>query len=384
MDLFQKCYDFKAVDEAKTVGIYPYCPVVSSRQGATTIMNGKETIMVGSSNYLGLSGDERVIQAAKNALDKFGTGCTGTRLFNGTTELHIELETKLAEFVSKEAVTVFPTGFQSNVAIIPALAQANDIIFSDSANHESILTGNKVSTAECQEFPHNDLSSLERMLMESDPQKGKLIIVDGVFSFDGTLADIPALVRLKNKYNARLMVDDSHGFGVMGKTGRGTCEYFGLMDQVDIYMATFSKCFSSVGGFVASNKQVVNYISHIAGAYTNTAALPPVNVATVLECLDILEKEPELAEKAKENAEYVRSELIARGVPCVRGAISPIVSFYTKDEITTYLYAVQLLQKGVYVNVLVSNGLIRTCYNAKHTHNQLNYVADQIAAVALQ
>ncbi len=381
MDLFKKCYEFTAVNEAKAAGIYPYCPVVSDKQTDVTIMSGNKTIMIGSSNYLGLSGDERVIEAAKIALDKYGTGVTGTRLFNGTTDIHLELEAELAGFTGKEACTVFPTGFQSNVAIIGALAGADDLIFGDDTNHESILTGIKASGAQYIPYPHDDYDALEEALLHADSNKGKLIIVDGVFSYDGSLADVPRLVELKNKYGARLMIDDSHGFGSVGNTGRGTCEYYGLMDEVDVFMATFSKCLVSVGGFVAAEESVVNYISHTAVAYTNTAALPPVNAAAALAALNILKEEPWRGAKARENAEYVREKLRAKGVRFADNARAPIVSIYTKDEISTYVKFLQLMAKGIYTNVLVDNGVIRTCYNALHTQKELDYIVEQFVEV---
>ena len=381
MDLFKKCFDFTAVDEAKAAHLYPYFPTVTSRQGARVMMDGLETIMVGSSNYLGLSGDERVIQATKDALEKYGTGCSGTRFFNGTTDLHLELEKEIAAFAGKEAATVFPTGFQSNVAIIEAIAGDNDIIFGDAANHESILTGIKVSSAEYVAFPHNDYDALEKALSEADESKGKLVIVDGVYSFDGTVANIPKLVELKEKYGTRLMVDDSHGFGSVGATGRGTCDYFGLMDKVDLLMATFSKCFVSIGGFIAADKAVVNYVSHLAGAYTNTAALPPANAATILASLKILKEEPWRAQKAQSNAEYVRERMREKGIPFIEDAVAPIVSVKMKDEMSTYVCHLKLRAKGVFTNVLVDNLVLRTCYNALHTKEDLDYVVEQFEAV---
>lgn len=381
MDLFKKCRDFVAVDQAIAAGIYPYCPTVSSGQGAQTIMNGKETIMIGSSNYLGLACDKRVICAAKKALEEYGSGCMGTRLFNGTTQLHLDLEQELAAFTGKEAVKVFPSGFQSNVAIIQALADANDIIFGDATNHASILTGIKVSGAQYIPYPHDDYDALEDALKKADPDKGKLIIVDGVFSYDGTLANIPKLVELKNKYDARLMVDDSHGFGSVGDTGRGTCEFYGLMDEVDVLMATFSKCFVSLGGFVASRKEVVNYIAHTADAFTNTAALPPVNTAIVLEALHILKEEPYRSAQARDNAEYVRIALREKGIRFAENAQAPIVSIFIPDEYTAYAVQLELLKRGIFTNVLAADGVIRSCYNALHTKEQLDYVIQQFTEV---
>ena len=259
MDLFEKCYQWHDADDARAAGIYPYFHEIESKQHSEVLMHNRRTIMLGSNNYLGLTSDERVIRAAQEALEKFGSGCSGSRFLNGTLTLHTQLERELAEFMHKDAVMTWSTGFQTNLGIISALCGRHDIIFFDRANHASLVDAARLSFAKLVKYDHNDMQQLEEQLRAADPEKGKLIVVDGVFSMEGDLADLPAITRLAKQYGARVMVDDSHGIGVMGATGRGTAEYFGLEDQVDIIMGTFSKSFASLGGFMAADKKVVDY-----------------------------------------------------------------------------------------------------------------------------
>jgi len=336
--------------------------------------------MLGSSNYLGLAGDPRILAAAKDALDKYGSGCTGTRLFNGNTSLHTALEERLAAFAGKEAAMVFSTGFQTNLGIISALVSGQDIVFSDADNHASLWDAIRLSQAASETFAHNDMTALEDLLRTADSDKGRLIVVDGVFSDDGTLADLPALVRLKNQYGARLLVDDSHGVGVMGPTGRGVGEHFDLMAEIDLYVGTFSKAFASLGGFVAGPAQVIEYAAHTAHPYISSAAPPPANVAVVLAALDILDAEPELVAKVYENATYMRKNMQVAGLPLVKGE-APILSLRTGDFERTHMIACQLIDQGVYANPVESRNLLRTCYSALHTHEQLDHALEKVNLV---
>jgi 7-keto-8-aminopelargonate synthetase-like enzyme len=258
MDIFKKCYDYVAVEQIKELGIYPYFHALESRQDIQVQMEGGRKIMIGSNNYLGLTSDPRVMKAGVDAINAFGSGVSGSRFLNGTTTLHLTLEKELAEFLNKEACVTFSTGFQTNLGIISAIATHGDIIFGDRENHASIYDGAKLSYAQFVRYDHNDMEELELLLSKADPKKGKIIITDGVFSMSGDIANLPEIVRLAKKYDARVMVDDAHGFGVLGKTGRGTAEYFGLEDQVDIIMGTFSKSLASLGGYKVGDAKVVD------------------------------------------------------------------------------------------------------------------------------
>jgi len=386
MDLFQKCYDFTIVEEAKAAGIYPYFHEITTRQHSEVTMHGRRTIMLGSNNYLGLTSDDRVIKAAQDAMEEFGSGCSGSRFLNGTLSLHVELESQLAEFFEKEAAMTFSTGFQTNLGVIAALVGRHDLLFYDKANHASLVDAARLSYGKLERFAHNDMEALEKLLKKAPENKGKLIVVDGVFSMEGDLANLPELVRLKKKYGARLMVDDSHGAGVMGKTGRGVGEYFGLQDEIDIYMGTFSKSFASLGGFIVGEYKVIEYARHSSRPFIFSASIPPGNVAAVMESLRILKAEPELVQKLMDNADYMRKGFAKLGLPYGESQ-APIIPISTYTDDRTFLITRALLDHGVYVNPVISpavplgESLLRTSYTSTHTKEQLDYALEQFDTV---
>ncbi len=373
MDLFKKCDDFTTVDEFKALGIYPYFHALETKQDIEVTMEGHRKIMIGSNNYLGLTGDPRVIQAGIRAFEEFGSGVSGSRFLNGTLTTHIELEKELAAFLNKEACVTFSTGFQTNLGIISAIAGRNDLVFSDRENHASIYDGIKLSYATLVRYKHNDMEDLEKLLKNADSEKGKLIVTDGVFSMSGDICNLPEIVRLAKLYGARVMVDDAHGFGVLGPRGRGTAEYFGLEDDVDIIMGTFSKSLASLGGYMVASEKVCEFVRHKSRPFIFCAAITPANAASALESLRILEKEPERPKALLEIAKYVRQELKAKGLEIVEHSIVPIIPIYTYTMLRTLVACKILYDRGVYVNPVLPPAtpegecLIRTSYTSTHT-----------------
>lgn len=387
MDIFKKCYDYTVVKDYKAMGVYPYFHALDSKQGVEVMMEGKRRIMLGSNNYLGLTNDERVINAAVEATKQYGSGVSGSRFLNGTLTLHLELEQELANFLNKEACLTFSTGFQSNLGIISALAGRSDLIFCDRENHASIYDAARLSYAKMLRYRHNDMDELEKLLKEADPSKGKLIVTDGVFSMSGDVANLPKIVALAKQYNARVMVDDAHGFGAIGENGRGTAAYFGLEDQVDVVMGTFSKSLASLGGFMVGDATVVEYVQHKARPFIFSAALTPSNAAAALEALRVLKAEPERVTRLNAIASKMRSMLTKRGLPVVTDSEAPIVSVYTYGFLRTLLVCEMLYDRGVYVNPVLppatpdNECLIRTSYTATHTEALIEEAADIIESV---
>ncbi|MBN2504862.1 MAG: aminotransferase class I/II-fold pyridoxal phosphate-dependent enzyme [Bacilli bacterium] len=387
MDLFKKCYDFTTVDDYKALGIYPYFHALETKQDIEVIMEGKRKIMIGSNNYLGLTGDERVINAGIEAFREFGSGVSGSRFLNGTLTTHIILENELAEFLHKEACVTFSTGFQSNLGIISAIAGRNDLIFCDRENHASIYDGAKLSYATLVRFNHNDMEDLEAKLLAADPAKGKLIVTDGVFSMSGDICNLPGIVRLGKKYGARVMVDDAHGFGVLGKNGRGTAEYFNLENEVDIIMGTFSKSLASLGGYMVADRVIVEYVKHKSRPFIFCAAITPANAATALEALRILKAEPERPKALLDIAAYVRKGLLAKGLKILDHSIAPIIPIYTYTVLRTLIACKILFERGVYVNPVLPPAtpegecLIRTSYTSTHTTELMDEAIEIIADV---
>ncbi|NTV46626.1 MAG: aminotransferase class I/II-fold pyridoxal phosphate-dependent enzyme, partial [Chlorobiales bacterium] len=311
-DLFQKCYDFTIADDIKARGIYPYFRPIEENEGPEVMIEGRKVIMAGSNNYLGLTGDPRVKEAAINAINRFGTSCSGSRYLTGTVSLHIELEEKLAEFLGKEAVLLFSTGYQTGQGVIPTLVQRGEYVISDRDNHASLVVATLVArgaTANVLRYKHNDMEDLERVLQQVPAEAGKLIATDGVFSVSGEIVNLPDLVRLAKKYNARLLVDDAHSVGVIGNGGRGTASEFNMINEVDLTMGTFSKSFASLGGFVAGDRAVINFIKHQTPALIFSASPTPASVAAALKSLEILKAEPERIEQLLKNADRVRQGL---------------------------------------------------------------------------
>ena len=395
MDIFKKCFDYKTADEAKAAGIYPYFHELTSKQDTEVEMEGIHQIMIGSNNYLGLTSHPEVIEAAKEATLKFGTGVSGSRFLNGTLSMHVELEKQLAAFVGMEEATIFSSGFQSNLGIISAIAGRNDIIFSDKENHASIYDGMKLSYAEVVRYKHNDMKDLENKIIKTKAQleknnqdKGMIIITDGVFSMTGDVADLPSIVKLAKKYDIRVMVDDAHGLGVTGKTGRGTHEHYDLMKEVDIVMGTFSKSLASLGGYVAASKEVINYIRHNSRPYIFSAAIPPSNTAAAMKALEILKKEPKRVEDLRQISIYMRGKLVEAGLEIKDpSANTPIIPIYTYTPHRTMLACNILFQRGIYVNPVLPPAtppgecLIRTSYTATHTKGQMDKAVKIIAEV---
>lgn len=358
------------------MGIYPFFQALTDSEGTTALFKGKEVVMIGSNNYLGLTTHPKVRQAAIDAIERFGTSCTGSRFLNGTLEFHLELDRRLANFVGKEAALVFPTGYQTNVGTISAIVQKGDYVIIDKDDHASIVDGCFMSRGEMRRFSHNDPDSLDRALSRLPEDAGKLVVVDGVYSMGGDIAPLPQLVEIARRYGARIMVDDAHSLGVLAD-GRGTAAHFGLTDEVDLIMGTFSKSFASIGGFVAGNAQVMHYIQHHARSLIFSASLPAPNAAAVLAALDIIETEPEHVRRLWDNADYMRAGLHRLGYD-TGPSETPIIPLMIRDDYRTVLAWYALIENGVYTNPVVppgvpSNGsLLRTSYMATHTKEQLD------------
>lgn len=389
MDLFQKCFDYTTAKEAIAAGIYPYFHYLESRQDTEVIMEGRPIIMIGSNNYQGLTSDERVIEAAKEALLKYGTGCSGSRFLNGTLKLHLELEEKLAKFLNKEAVMTFSTGFQSNLGIISAIAGRNDYIVCDKENHASIYDACRLSYAKMVRYEHNDMEDLEKILSEIPENKGILIVTDGVFSMGGDICDLPQIVKLAEKFGARVMVDDAHGLGVIGERGRGTAEYFNLEDKVDIIMGTFSKSLASLGGYMAASQDVIDYVKHNSRPFIFSASIPPSNAAAALKALEIIEQEPQRMKNLLRIADYMRNGLRKMGIPILESN-TPIIPIMTYDNYRTFIATKMLFEEGVYVNPVIvpavapGQCLLRTAYTATHTEDQMDRAMAVIGKVFKQ
>ncbi len=375
-DLFDKARDYTQAREAMELGIYPYFRALSDTEGAIAHFEGKEVVMIGSNNYLGLTTDPRVRQAAEEAIERYGTSVTGSRFLNGTLELHLELDRRLAQFVGKEAALVFPTGYQTNVGTITALVQKGDYVIVDKDDHASIVDGCLMCRGEMKRFRHNDISSLDDVLAKLPPEAGKLVVVDGVYSMGGDIAPLPEIVAICKRYGARIMVDDAHGIGVTGN-GHGTAAHFGLTDDVDLIMGTFSKSFASIGGFIAGSKEVVHYIQHHARSLIFSAALTASSAAAALKALEIMETEPEHVESLWDNAEYMRKGLRELGYDTGRSN-TPIIPILIRDEFRTILAWHALIEEGVYTNpvlppgVPTGNSLLRTSYMASHKKEHLD------------
>ena len=382
MDLFDKCYN-ELVATSRAAGIYPYFHELESKQDVEVIMEGKRRIMLGSNNYLGLTTNPRVIAAGVAALEKYGSGCSGSRFLNGTLELHVQLEEELAEFLHKEAVMTLSTGFQSNLGIISAIVGRNDYMICDKENHASIYDGCKLSYGKMLRYRHSDMEDLEAQLQRVPESAGKLIITDGVFSMSGDIAKLPEIVALARKYGARVMVDDAHGLGVLGENGRGTADYFGLTDQVDIIMGTFSKSLASIGGYVAGDYRVIDWVRHCSRPFIFCASIPPASCATAIEALHIMKEDPSLPKRLMGLAQHMRDGLRARGI-AIRDSITPIIPIYTYTPERTLIKAKELYDNGVYVNPVLPPAtpadecLLRTSYMATHTEALLDEALDII------
>jgi 8-amino-7-oxononanoate synthase len=388
MDIFEKCYSFTYAKEVMAAGFYPYFIPMSGNEGTEAVFQGRRLIMCGSNNYLGLTMHPKVKQAGIDAIELYGTSCTGSRFLNGNLEMHEQLERELADWVGKQAALVFSTGMQVNLGTISALVSRNDVVILDREDHASIVDGARLGWGEVKRFQHNNVKDLERVLERIPDRVGKLVVVDGLFSMEGDIAPLPDIVRLCKQYGARLMVDDAHAIGVLG-AGKGTSAHFGLTKDVDLIMGTFSKSLASIGGFVAGDEDIIHYIKHHARALMFSASMPPGNVATVIAALQVMREEPERVKRVNEIGEYMRKNYKQLGFNTGNSA-SPIIPIFIGDDMRTAISWKALFDAGVYVNVVVSPAvsegrqLLRTSYMATHTDEQLGRVLEIFSRVGKQ
>lgn len=386
--IFDKCHRFfdPSGDYAKVkeADLYPYFRPIEQSEGTRAVMDGDELIMAGSNNYLGLTSDPRVKEAAQEATAKYGTGCTGSRFLNGTLDLHLELEERLANFMGKDKAVMFSTGYMTNEGVLEAVAGRGDIIFSDKDNHACIVAGTQTSMAESRRYRHNDMAHLRTMLErahEQKPDAGKLIATDGVFSMSGKIAQVPTLLELADEFDAALMLDDAHAIGTIGPGGRGSAASFGLKDEVDLITGTFSKSFSSIGGFAAGDHNVIEYIRHQSSPHVFSAAMPPSTVATVLKCLEILQEEPERLDRLHEISDYMRDGFRDLGFD-VWESETPIIPVVVGDMEMCFRFWRSLIEEGVFVNAVIppavpqGQALMRTSYMATHADEELDHILD--------
>ena len=389
MDLFKKCYEFTRADEVKAMGVYPYFRAIEENEGPVVSIEGRKIIMAGSNNYLGLTAHPKVKEAAEQAVRKYGTGCSGSRYLTGTLDLHIELEEKLADFFNTEAVLLYSTGYQTAQGIIPTLVTRGEYVVSDKDNHACIVAGNLMArgaTAELLRYKHNDMQDLERVLCKIPKDAGKLIVSDGVFSTGGEIVDLPTLVKLAKEHNARLLIDDAHSVGVIGKGGRGTASEFDLEDEVDMTMGTFSKTFASLGGFVTGEAKVIDYLKHHSPALIFSASPTPASVAAALAALELLRAEPERLDQLIKNANRVRTGLKQAGFNVIEGRTGIVPVIVGDDGIAFKMWRT-LYDAGIFVNVFISPGvppgrqMMRTSYMSTHENEHLDFIVETFTKV---
>ncbi len=362
--------------KVQEMGLYPYFRTIESEQDTVVKIKGKDTLMFGSNSYLGLTSHPKLKEASKKAIDKYGSGCAGSRFLNGTLDIHLELEEKLADFVGKESALVFSTGYQVNLGVISSIPGRHDYIIIDEYDHACIIDGSRLSFAKVLKYKHNDMASLEKILSKCEPDKIKLICVDGVFSMEGDLCKLPQIVKLAEKYAANIMVDDAHGLGVMGSHGKGTSDHFGMTDSVDLIMGTFSKSLASIGGFIAASNDTINYLKHNARSLIFSASIAPANAASVIAAIDIMKSEPERLEKLWDNTKYAMKLFAEYGFDTGHTE-TPIIPVMIRDDFKTFNLTKMLLDEGVFVNPVVSpavpstSSLIRYSLMATHTREQI-------------
>jgi len=389
--LQQKMKRYTAPQEAKAAGVYPYFRVIESDQDTVVKMNGKDVLMFGSNSYLGLTNHPKLKEAAKRAVDKYGSGCAGSRFLNGTLDLHIELENALAEFVGMEEAIVFSTGMQVNLGVLSSLLGRKDFIVGDEFNHASIVDGTRLSFATTRKYKHNNMESLETVLQRIGKERGPddiaLIVMDGVFSMEGDIAKLPEIVEIAKRYNANIMVDDAHGLGVVGDHGRGTANHFGVTDQVDLIMGTFSKSLATIGGFIGTSHEIANWLKHNARALIFSASIAPANAAAVLAALELIQEEPDRIENVWRNTRYAKKLLDELGFDTGHSQ-TPIIPIYVRDVNKTFLLTRQLQDEGVFVNPVITpavapeDTLIRFSLMATHTLEQIDEAIGKLAKVA--
>ncbi len=385
MDIFKKCYDFEDVKAAKAGGFYPYFIPLDRNEGTEVVYEGRRIIMCGSNNYLGLTTHPKVRQAAKDAIEKYGTSCTGSRFLNGNMTIIEQLEQELSEWTGKESALVFSTGMQVNLGTISSIVGRGDYVILDKEDHASIYDGAILSSGKIERYRHNDIDQLEYVLKSLPANAGKLLVVDGLFSMEGDIAPLPKIIPLCKQYGVRLMVDDAHAMGVLGG-GRGTAAHFGMTDDVDLIMSTFSKSFASIGGFVAGSHDVIDYIKHKARSLIFSASIPPANTATVLAALEVMREEPERVERLTENATFMREGFKALGFDTGHSE-TPVIPIIIGDNERTFLTWKMLFDAGVFVNPVIAPAtspgrqLLRTSYMATHTRSQLERVLEVFSKV---
>lgn len=378
---------YNVPQKIQQLGLYPYFRTIESEQDTVVKINGKDVLMFGSNSYLGLTNHPKLKEASKKAIDKYGSGCAGSRFLNGTLDLHIELEQRLAEFVGKEGALVFSTGYQVNLGVISSLTGRHDYLILDELDHACIIDGARLSFSKVLKYKHNDMESLEKILNKCEPDKIKLIAIDGVFSMEGDIVKLPEIVELAKKYNANIMVDDAHSLGVLGRNGRGTADHFGLTDDVDLIMGTFSKSLASIGGFIAASNDTINYLKHNARSLIFSASIAPANAASVIAALDLIQEEPERIDKVWENTRYALGLLKDAGFDTGHTE-TPIIPVFIRDDFKTFKITKMLLEEGVFVNPVVSpavassESLLRFSLMSTHTHDQIEEGVSKIVACA--
>lgn len=387
--LNEKLSKYTEPQKAKAAGVYPYFRAISSEQDTEVNINGRRVLMFGSNCYTGLVNDERIKEAAIQATKKYGTGCAGSPFLNGTLDLHKQLESAIAEYIGKEDVMIYSTGFGVNLGVVSTLTGREDYILWDEQDHASIIEGRRLSFSTSLKYKHNDMESLEKQLQRCEPDKIKLIVTDGVFSMEGDVANMPEIVRLAKKYNATVMVDEAHGIGVFGKGGRGVCNHYGVTDDVDLIMGTFSKSFSSLGGFIATDKEITNFLRHHSRSYIFTASITPASTAAALKALEIMQSEPERQEHLWKITEYALQGF--RDMGCEIGhTCSPIIPLYIRDNMKTFAITTALFNEGIFVNPVVSpavapqDTLIRFSLMATHTKDQVTEAMEKIQKIFRQ
>lgn len=386
MDVFRKALDYQLARTIRDAGIYPYFREITSPQDPVVTIDGRELVMLGSNNYLGLTNHPEVKAAARDALERYGTGCAGSRLLNGTLDIHVRLEEQLAAFMRREAALTFSTGFQVNLGVLSCLLDRHDTVILDALDHACIVDGARLGFGRILKFKHNDMASLEQKLAAAAPDSGKLVVVDGVFSMEGDLAPLPEIVRLSKQHGARLMLDDAHGIGVLGTCGRGTAEHFGVEAGVDLVMGTFSKSLAAIGGFVAGDAVVIDFIKHNARTEIFSAAPPPASIAAAAKALEIVEREPERRKQLWETTAYMKRELRALGFD-TGDSESPVIPIVVGDDLLTFKMVHRLHEEGVFVNCVISpavpvgRAMIRTSYMATHTREHLDRALDALGRV---
>lgn len=384
MGLLQdKLAKYDLPQQVKAKGVYPYFRCIESEQHTEVIMSGRKVLMFGSNSYLGLTNHPKVIESAIEATKKYGTGCAGSRFLNGTLDIHLELEKELAEFVGKEDAIIYSTGFQVNLGVVSCVTGREDYVICDELDHASIVEGRRLSFSTAMKFKHNNMQSLEKELQKCKPESIKLIVVDGVFSMEGDITNLPEIVRLSKKYNASIMVDEAHGFGVLGRQGRGTCDHFGLTDNVDLIMGTFSKSLASLGGFIAGDESIINYLRHTSRSYIFSASATPAAVAAARTALHIMQEEPERLQSLWDNTHYALKCFRDLGFE-IGNTATPIIPLYVRDMEKTFMVTKMLFDEGVFINPVIppacspEDTLIRFSLMATHTKGQIDYAIEKL------